>query len=116
MPLLISSIKLNYFVYHNLDSNLSLLSVVYGNHTKTPTDSIKNNVPSPMNIEATRDICNSLLIALVNFVAVTSYTKNQAVTNNPISNKANAKCGYIAGLTGLAYRNPRDSTSNIFKS
>ena len=33
----------------------------------------------------------------------TSYTKNQAVKNNPIPSSTSVKCGYIAGLTGEAY-------------
>ena len=40
----------------------------------------------PMNTELAKDNLISLDICRVNFVDVTSYTKNQAVKNTPINN------------------------------
>jgi len=81
-----------------------------------PTHKIKNKVPNPMKIEATMEIDTSLISSLVNFVDVTSYTKNQAVKNNPIAKRTNARCGYIAGFTGLIYLAPNFSMSIILEN
>ena len=43
-------------------------------------------------------------LSLVNFVDVTSYTKNQAVKNSPIPSKTSVSVANIAGFTGLTYR------------
>ena len=74
-----------------------------------PTHRIKNNVPNPIKTDATMDIDISLISSLVNFVEVTSQTKNQAVKNNPIAKRTKAKWGYIAGFTGLMYLAPNES-------
>lgn len=68
-----------------------------------PTQRSKNNTPNPENIAATKEINNSLNISLVNFVLVTSYTKNQAVKNIPIPNNTTASNGKIAGFIGETY-------------
>ena len=73
-----------------------------------PTHKIKNKVPNPMKMEAAIDIDTSLMSSRVNFVEVTSYTKNQAVKKSPMAKSTNAKWGYIAGFTGLMYRAPND--------
>ena len=57
-----------------------------------------------MKIEATRLINNSLGFSLVNFVDVTSYTKNQAVKNKPMAKSTSVRVAKIAGFTGLTYR------------
>ena len=56
-----------------------------------------------MKIDATTLMRSSFIRSRVNFVQVTSYTKNQAVKNNPIAIKTNVKWANIAGFTGLAY-------------
>lgn len=81
-----------------------------------PTHKIKNKVPNPMKIDATIEIVTSLISSLVNFVDVTSYTKNQAVKNNPIAKRTNAKWGYTAGFTGLMYLAPIDSIFSILEN
>lgn len=43
-------------------------------------------------------------MSLVNFVLVTSYTKNQAVKKMPIPNRTTVKWGNTAGFTGDTYR------------
>ena len=68
-----------------------------------PTQRIRKCDPSPMKIDATTLIRSSFIRSRVNFVQVTSYTKNQAVKNNPIAIKTNVKWANIAGFTGLAY-------------
>lgn len=70
-------------------------------------------MPNPENIAATRDTKSSLNRSLVNFVLVTSYTKNQAVKNIPIPSSITVKCGKTAGLTGETYLDI-DSTCTIF--
>lgn len=57
---------------------------------KMPIDSIKNIVPTPMNNELANDNLISFNISRVNFVEVTSYTKNQAVKNSPITIRTKA--------------------------
>ena len=42
-------------------------------------------------------------MSLVNFVLVTSYTKNHAVKNIPIPNSTTANNGKIAGFIGETY-------------
>ena len=69
-----------------------------------PTHKIKKCDPSPMKMDATTEIKSSLGISLVNFVDVTSYTKNQAVKNSPIPSKTSVSVANIAGFTGLTYR------------
>jgi len=81
-----------------------------------PTHKIKNKVPNPMKMDATMEIDTSLISSLVNFVDVTSYTKNQAVKNNPMAKRTNARCGYIAGFTGLIYLAPNFSMSIILEN
>lgn len=68
-----------------------------------PTQSNRNNTPKPENIAATKDINSSLNISRVNFVLVTSYTKNQAVKNTPIPSSTTASRGKTAGFTGETY-------------
>lgn len=77
-----------------------------------PTQRSKNNTPNPENNAATSEINNSLIISLVNFVLVTSYTKNHAVKNIPMPNKTTARTGNIAGFMGETYL-VRESTSSI---
>lgn len=68
-----------------------------------PTQSSRNNTPKPENTAATKEINSSLNISRVNFVLVTSYTKNQAVKNIPIPNSITANSGKTDGLTGEMY-------------
>lgn len=68
-----------------------------------PTHKRRNKTPKPENIAATKATNNSLKISLVNFVLVTSYTKNQAVKKIPIPNKTKARSGNIDGFIGETY-------------
>ena len=68
-----------------------------------PTQRSRNSTPKPENIAATREISNSLNMSLVNFVLVTSYTKNHAVKNTPIPSNTTANSGNTAGFMGETY-------------
>lgn len=72
-------------------------------YTYIPTHNNKNNIPNPEKIAATKDNNSSLKMSLVNFVLVTSYTKNQAVKKIPIPSNTNVRCGKTAGFTGETY-------------
>lgn len=88
----------------------SLFSTVYIRHkalcftyyTYIPTESNKNNIPNPENIEATNATSSSFLRLRVCLVLVTSYTKNHAVKKIPIPSKTRVKWGKTAGFTGDA--------------
>ena len=68
-----------------------------------PTHKRRNKTPKPENMAATKETSSSLKMSLVNFVLVTSYTKNQAVKKIPIPNNTSARTGNIAGFTGETY-------------
>ena len=54
-----------------------------------------------MKTDATNLMRSSFFGSLVNFVDVTSYTKNHAVKNKPIAIRTKVRCAKMAGLTGL---------------
>lgn len=68
-----------------------------------PTHNIRNRIPKPENMAATSETRSSLNRSLVNFVLVTSYTKNQAVKNTPIPKSITVRWGKTAGFTGETY-------------
>ena len=59
-----------------------------------------NNVPNPKNVAAAIDNMSSIESCLLNFVEVTSYTKNQAMKKVPMLIKSSVSCEYIPGLIG----------------
>lgn len=72
-------------------------------YTYIPTHNRRKRIPKPEKIAATNDTRSSLNMSLVNFVLVTSYTKNHAVKNIPMPRRMTVRWGNTAGFTGETY-------------
>lgn len=82
-------------------------------YTYIPTHNRRKRIPKPEKIAATNDTRSSLNMSLVNFVLVTSYTKNHAVKNIPIPRRMTVRWGNTAGFTGETYLDI--DSSSIYK-